>query len=199
MALNVVDDKGAPLSKLPFLWKNNFRAPVNKLCQRVFLDKLGERIVFERTASLLYEALLRKYHDTKDKTKLPPIERMEQFYFEERKHFDMTCEIMSALGGDPQLMTPSANVCGLAGTGWMQVISDPRTTFQHSLEIILQAELVDNACWEVLIELADKLEMKNAVELFEVALEEEGVHLQFVQRWVRELNVEGKVSPEAFA
>ncbi len=160
----------------------------------IFLDKLGERIAFERTGSRLYEALLSKYHGTADKQNLPELERLEQFYLEERKHFEMACEVMAKMGGDPTAMTPSADVCGVAGMGWVQVISDPRTTFLQSLETILQAELVDNACWEVLIELADNLGMKDAVAQFEIALEEESIHLQFVKRWVREMNLEGSVS-----
>ncbi len=162
----------------------------------IFLDKLGERIAFERTGSRLYEALLSKYHGTQDKEKLPPLERLEQFYLEERKHFEMASEVMVKIGGDPTAMTPSADVCGIAGMGWIQVIADPRTTFLQSLETILQAELVDNACWEVLIELADNLGLKYAVELFEIALEEESIHLDSVKRWVRELNLEGQVSTE---
>lgn len=159
----------------------------------IFLDKLGERIAFERTGVRLYEALLSKYHGTSDKQNLPELERLEQFYLEERKHFEMAADVMTKMGADPTAMTPSADVAGVAGMGWIQAISDPRTSFLQSLEVILHAELVDNSCWEVLIELADNLGMKDAVEQFEIALEEESVHLQFVKRWVREMNLNGGV------
>jgi hypothetical protein len=165
----------------------------------VFLDKLGERIAFERTGTRIYEALLSKYHGTEDKEGLPPLERLEQFYLEEKKHFEMACEVMTKIGGDPTAMTPSADICGVAGAGWIQVIGDPRTNFLQSLEIVLQAELVDNACWETLIELAENLDLIDAVDQFQIALEEENVHLAYVKSWVSQLNVSGKVEEDLFA
>lgn len=92
-------------------------------------------------------------------------------------------------------MTPSADIAGIAGMGWIQVINDPRTTFLQSLETILQAELVDNASWETLLELAIHLGLKEAVDEFTIALQEEEIHLETVKQWVKELNLDGKVSP----
>lgn len=162
----------------------------------VFLDKLGERIAFERTGVRLYEALLSKYEAAEDKSILPPLVRLEQFYLEEKKHFEMACEVMINVGGDPTAMTPAADICGVAGSGWMQVIADPRTNFLQCLEIILQAELVDNACWETLVVLADKLNMPDSVEQFKIALEEEDLHLAYVSSWVKQLNIEGDASDD---
>lgn len=159
-----------------------------------FMDKLGERIAFERTGTRLYEALLSKFHGSEDKTDLPPLEILEQFYHEELKHFRMASAVMKDIGGDPTAMTPSADVAGVAGMGWVQVIADPRTTFKQSLEIILQAELVDNACWEVLIELANDVQLKKYAEEFQKAFEEEQIHLSTVKGWVRELNLDKKVT-----
>ncbi len=160
----------------------------------VFMDKLGERIAFERTGTRLYEALISKYQGTSNQEGLPDLITIEQFYMEELKHFNMAAEIMMKLGGDPTAMTPSADIAGVAGMGWVQVINDPRTTFLQSLETILQAELVDNACWETLIELAAHLGLKEAVDEFTLALQEESVHLTTVKQWVKELNLDGKVS-----
>lgn len=161
----------------------------------VFMDKLGERIAFERTGTRLYEALISKYQGTEDQSVLPDITIIEQFYMEELKHFNMAAEVMMKLGGDPTAMTPSADIAGVSAMGWVQVISDPRTTFLQSLEAILQVELVDNACWETLVDLAGSMGLKEAVNEFTVALEEEAIHLATVKQWVRELNLTGKVSP----
>ena len=161
----------------------------------IFMDKLGERIAFERTGTRLYESLISKHIGTKDQRSLPDLTMLEQFYLEELKHFNMAAEIMMKLGGDPTAMTPSADIAGVAGMGWVQVINDPRTTFLQSLETILQAELVDNACWETLIEIAAGMGLQEAVEEFTVALEEEKFHLATVKQWVKELNLSGKVSP----
>lgn len=160
----------------------------------IFLDKLGERIAFEKMGVRLYDALLRKYYKTPDKQNLPELERLEQFYMEELKHIEMASDILSSLGGDPTMLTDSAYLSKTSSSGWIKVMNDPKTTFLHSLETILQVELVDNTCWEILIELADQLELKDAVAEFEIALEEENIHLQFVKKWVREMILEGAVS-----
>lgn len=91
-------------------------------------------------------------------------------------------------------MTPAADLCGTAALGWIQVITDPRATFLQSLEIILQAELVDNAGWELLIELAEKNAMGEMAVLFQQCLDEEAFHLLTVKQWVLELTLNGEVS-----
>jgi ferritin-like protein len=162
----------------------------------VFMDKLGERIAFERTGTRLYEALISKYNGSKDRSGFPDGSILEQFHSEELSHFRLASEVMTEIGGDPTAMTPSADVCGVAALGWVQAMTDPRTDFKQCLEIILQAELVDNACWEVLIELSDQLGLKSVSERFQTALNEEMVHLTTIKQWVRDLNVEGKLQAQ---
>lgn len=157
-----------------------------------FMDKLGERIAFERTGTRLYQALLSKYHGSEDKSSYPDISTLERFCVEEKNHFDMACAAMEEIGGDCTAMTPSADVAGVAAMGWIQVISDPRTSFKQSLEIILQAELVDNACWEVLIELAEDAGLSKLATDFQQALDEEKIHLETIKEWVLEFNLSGK-------
>lgn len=159
-----------------------------------FMDKLGERIAFERSGTRLYECLLSKYLGSDDKNSYPPIEILQQFHAEEKSHFQLTAETMKSLGGDPTAMTPSADICGVAALGWVQIMSDPRTNFKQCLEIILQAELVDNACWEVLIEMARETGLEPIAQKFEQALAEENNHLATIKEWVREFNVNGKVT-----
>jgi hypothetical protein len=160
-----------------------------------FVDKLGERLAFERTGTRLYEALLSKYMGSEDKKSLPELNRLEQFYLEELKHFHLACDVMKKIGGDPTAMTPAAAVSGTAAFGWLQVITDPRTSFLQSLEIILQAELVDNAGWELLIDLAEDLGLSELAVEFQQALDEEAFHLAMVKQWVQELTIHEQVSP----
>ncbi|HLT22773.1 MAG TPA: ferritin-like domain-containing protein [Bacteriovoracaceae bacterium] len=163
-----------------------------------FMDKLGERLAFERTGSRLYEALLSKHKGSTGSEFYPDYSVLTQFYEEEKQHFRLCAEVMEELGGDSTAVTPCADVAGVAGMGWMQVIADPRTTFQQSLEIILQAELADNACWENLIELAENLGLDSVVERFTKAKLEEDVHLETVRQWVKELTLNGGklITPE---
>lgn len=163
-----------------------------------FLDKLGERLAFERTGTRLYEALISKHKGSVEDNSLPELSILEQFCQEEMEHFQLCAQVMEEIGGDSTAVTPSADICGVAAQGWMQVLTDPRTTFQQSLEIILQAELADNACWENLIELADNLSLSDVVERFTKAKEEEEVHLNTIKQWVKELSLNGGqlIAPE---
>lgn len=157
-----------------------------------FIDKLGERIAFERTGTRLYEALLSKYEGTANKSALPPLKLLQQFYQEERRHFAMVCEVMTEIGGDPTAMTPAADVCAVASQGWVAIMADPRTTFPQCLEVILQAELVDNAGWELLVDLAQTAGLDDVSKRFTQALEEENFHLENVRNWVSQLVVNGE-------
>lgn len=162
-----------------------------------FMDKLGERLAFERSGTRLYEALISKFNGSDHKERLPEMTRIEQFYLEELKHFQLVAEIIAKIGGDPTAMTPAADLAGTASSGWVQVMTDPRTSFLQSLEIILQAELVDNAGWELLIELAERNNLGEIAIQFQQALDEEAFHLITVKQWVQELTLnEEIISPE---
>lgn len=157
-----------------------------------FMDKLGERIAFERTGSRLYEALISKYEGSEETSGFPELTIIQNFYQEERRHFEMLCECMEEIGGDATAMTPSADVAGVAAMGWVQVMTDPRISFKDSLEIILQAELVDNACWETLIELAEDVGLSKLANRFQEAADEEAIHLSTIKEWVKQFNLSGK-------
>lgn len=151
------------------------------------MDKLGERLAFERSGVRLYEALISKHQGSLHKENLPPLSMLVQFHQEELMHFYLVTDIMNELGGDATAVTPAADISGVASSGWVQVITDPRTTFLQSLEVILQAELVDNVGWEVLRELAVKEGLKDIARQFKMAMEEETIHLVTVKQWVQEL------------
>lgn len=159
----------------------------------VFIDKLGERLAFERSGTRLYEVLISKYNGSEDRDNLPILSQLEQFYLEEMKHFQLVSDAITKIGGDPTAITPAADVAGVASAGWVQVLTDPRTSFLQSLEVILQAELVDNVGWELLIELAENNELGDLAIQFQQALDEENIHLSEVKKWVQELTLEGRL------
>lgn len=164
---------------------------------QVFVEKLRERRTFEQSTAHLYETLLIKYHHSIKKDRLPDLNRIEQFYLEELSHIDLTEEILMELGCDPLKLTPAAEICDTAVQGWRDVISDKDTNFKQGLEIILQAELVDNASWEILIEISESLTKAKMAVLFQQALDEEQFHLNTIKQWVQELLLNDEVeSPE---
>jgi rubrerythrin len=150
----------------------------------LFMDKLGERLAFERTGTRLYEALVSKHDAFGRYTGGPSREALEHIRQEEYQHFTLLQSVIEQLDGDPTAVTPSANLHTTAAHGIQMVIVDPRTTLLQSLEAILIAELADNACWEALIELAQEAGQDTFVQQFQEALRNEQDHLDKVQAWL---------------
>jgi rubrerythrin len=150
----------------------------------VFLDLLGERLAFERTGTRLYDALLVKLEGADPRPGGPTREDLESIRDDEMRHFDLLRGAIESLGGDPTIVTPSANVCGVAGSGWVQAMTDPRTTLTEALKVALAAELADNDGWETLTDVAAGLGQDELVEQFREAASEEELHLTNVRAWV---------------
>lgn len=150
----------------------------------LFLDKLGERLAFERTGTRLYEALLSKYEAFGSFSGGPEQADIEDILHEEYSHFTMLQTTIEQLGGDPTAVTPAAALQATASQGIAKVIVDPRTTLLQSLEAILVAELTDHACWTTLLALAQKADETSLTKQFEQALLTEQEHLDKVYTWV---------------
>jgi rubrerythrin len=153
----------------------------------VLIDKMGERLAFERTGTRLYEALLAKIANGSEEAQmLPPIAEIERIREDEAMHFRMLVECMASLGADPTAQTPCADVAGVQSLGVMQVLGDPRTTVAQCLNAILTAELTDHAGWDLLIALAQQSGQDELVQRFTEAMRTEEEHLAKVQRWLRQ-------------
>jgi rubrerythrin len=150
----------------------------------VFIDTLGERAAFERTGTRLYEAMLAKYDALGSFDGGPTRERLVEIRDEELEHLGIIEEAIIALGGDPTVMTPAADVVGMQGTGLVQVMTDPRTTSDQCLGALLVAELADNDGWELLANLAEAMGHEEMAQTFRDALEAEEMHLEDVRRWI---------------
>ena len=150
----------------------------------VFIDKLGERVAFERTGTRLYDALLVKFEAANLHDGAPTREQIEKIRDDEIRHFGIVRDAMVQLGADPTAVTPSADVSGVAGQGWVQVLSDPRSTFSQCLVVMLAAESADVDGWELLATLADGLGFEDLAKQFRLALTEEEQHALLVRGWL---------------
>lgn len=160
----------------------------------ILMDKLGERVAFERAGTRLYEALISKYEDAEDKKSLPDKSRLEQFHQEELKHFEVVSQAVKLVGGELPIITPATDVNGSLSMNWMLAITDTRTSFLQALEIVLQAELVDHASWELLIELAERRELPEVATQFQECLNEKEIHLTTLKQWLQELTLDSQVA-----
>jgi len=150
----------------------------------VLLNKLGERLAFERSGTRLYEALLTKFDAEGSWDGGPTREQLKDFHDDEWRHFEMVHEALESLGSDPTTMTPAADVAGVASEGLVKVITDPRSSLAESMEAILIAELADHDGWEMLIGLTDILGQDELTSRFKGALKEEDEHLHWVRQWL---------------
>ena len=150
---------------------------------RVLMDKLGERLAFERAGTRLYDALMVKC--AADGSKIASSKEIKQIRDEEAVHFNLIGAAIQSLGGDPTAQTPAADVTGVEGAGLMQVLNDPKTTVAQALHAILVAEMVDNAAWDELIELTEQAGNDDLVARFTKARDEEQEHLEKVQSWYK--------------
>lgn len=150
----------------------------------VFLDALGERLAFERTGTRLYEALLAKFAASHHTEGGPTREEIEDIRDEELSHFQLLAQTMTDLGADPTSVTPSADISGVASSGVLAVLTDPRTTLTEALKAVLMLELTDNDSWMSLVEIADALGEDELAAEFEDALADEREHLSKVRGWL---------------
>ena len=154
----------------------------------ILLDKLGERLAFERQGTRLYQAFLEKFEALGDGASAgPSTEELRHICDEELEHFRLLQKTIIELGGDATVQTPSADVVGVLSHGMVQVVSDPRTTISQSLQAVLAAELADNDGWEMLGALAGELGISDLVEKCETAFSEEQEHLDKVRAWLTEM------------
>lgn len=179
--------EGFPIGSMPTLpVSEEADAEDEEVGMAVLLDKLSERLAFERMGTRLYEALLNKCEVLGEMSPGPTIEQIEQIGREEMEHFLLLNRTITDMGGDPTVQSPCADIAGVASMGIMQVLTDPRTSMAQCLQALLTAELTDNAGWELLIKLADNLGQDEMKAEFETALANEEEHLQNVRTWLSE-------------
>lgn len=151
----------------------------------VFINKLGERLAYERAGVRIYDQLIQKCQravDVSEQDK-PPVSRLEEFRNQEKEHFLILVECLEMLGADATAQTPDADASGVAAQGLLKVIVDPRTSISQSLEAMLSVELTDNVAWQLLVKLADDMGLEEMADKFRHAQAQEDVHLTTVKSW----------------
>lgn len=183
-----------PIGSVPI--PGTVRGAANTLLQKikgenpeVLFDKIGERIAFERTGARLYELLIGKCQARAEEASGVSLDVLIRIHNEEVDHFEMLVEAMRSLGGDPTAQTPSADVSGVAASGLLQVLSDPRTTVNQCLQTILLAEHGDHEGWLSLIRLAESAGLDEIVSKFEAAYAEETRHVDDIRSFLTHVHV----------
>ena len=155
---------------------------------QALMDKLGERLAFERAGARLYETALQRCEaaDSDDATAQPMLAGLQDILADEAGQALMLTECIEALGGDPTCQTPCATATAMQSMGLMQVMTEPRTTLAQTLSALLTAELVDNEGWTLLIEMVEEAGQSKWAKRFRIAAEREEMHLSRVREWHRQ-------------
>jgi rubrerythrin len=157
----------------------------------VLLDKLGERLAFERQGTRLYQAFLQKFQALGEEDGLGPTSaEIQHICDEELEHFRIVQKAIARLGGDATVETPSADVAVVLSHGILQIVSDPRTTVPQMLQALLSAELADNDGWQLLQQVAAEIGDRDLEEECRKAFEKEQEHLEKVRSWLLEITID---------
>lgn len=158
----------------------------------VLIDKLGERLAFERTGVRLYQALIDKVSTFAEPESLPfSLADLERIRDQELEHMHLLVSVIDDMGADPTAETPCADVAGVTAGGVMQTLTDPRTSIAQCLMAILTAELTDHSGWTLLVELGKTFNRgEEVVEQFRAAHQHEEQHVQLVQQWLSRIVLE---------
>ena len=178
--------EGHPVGSIPkpVEVKDKIKSALGAGAPPSLMDKLGQRLAFERTGTRLYEALISKHEAYGSFDGGPDRNQLLVILNEEHRHFTEVEQHIVLLGGDPTAVTPSANLAAVATEGVLKLVADPRTTLLQSLEAILIAELVDNDSWRMLCEAANQHGVAELVSLCEQAQITEQRHLELVRSWI---------------
>jgi ferritin-like metal-binding protein YciE len=164
---------------------------------QVFIDKLAERLAYERGGTRLYDALVAKFVAYADELQDVTLRDLVDIREEEASHAALIRTCIEQLGADPTAQTPSADLVGVMTAGFLQAATDPRTTLAQTLQVALAAELVDVTSWETLIWMAEEMGQDAMVVRFRKALQHESEHLAKVRNWYASLTMaSGALLPE---
>lgn len=184
----------------PTTVKGAARAAINLLRGKNtagLIDRLSQRLAFERTGTRLYDALLVKVETQDAWVGGPDIATVRRFRAEEHQHAEMLAGAMLDIGADPTAQTPLADVSGVVSLGVVQALVDPRTSLAQALDALLVAELADQAGWELLIEISATFGLSELGQSCLAAQLQEAEHLSTVKGWLsHHLQQESQSSPE---
>lgn len=155
----------------------------------VLVNKLGQRLAFERAGTRLYDAMIKKCEAGMNNAtaKVVSVDTLKKFRDEEWEHMLLVKSVMTELGLDATAMTPDADIGAVAAMGLPMVVSEPRTTILQCLEAIQIAELTDNAAWADLKELCLGMGLRDIADRFSKPIDQEKVHEDVVADWIRQL------------
>lgn len=151
------------------------------------LDLLSERLCFERSGVKLYDKVIERMRSAKEPMITKMIDQMQEHRDQEKEHEEWLEGCIRELGGDDKQLTPKARLVQEMSKGIEQVVMND-AQLPHLFQALLAAELVDNAGWDLLVELADEADDRATVKEFKKRLHEEEKHLVLMREAMAKLS-----------
>jgi bacterioferritin (cytochrome b1) len=144
------------------------------------IDVLNERLAFERAGVKLYDRILQVMGSSGDENILRMCDEMKEHRDDEKEHEEWLEAQIRGLGGDAHAETERSRLVTRESKGIEEVVmSDAQ--LPHLFHALLAAELVDNAGWDLLVQLAEEAGDREAKREFKKRLHREEDHLLFVR------------------
>ncbi len=153
---------------------------------QVLIDRIAERLAYERAGVRMYDAYLAKLRAAGDGGPIP-VEAVERIQAGELAHVHLLVDALERLGADPTAQTPCADLVGVQGMGFLQALTEPRTSVAQATATLLYVELADNDSWALLSHLARECGQDELAQRFDAGLREEEQHLALLREWTRQL------------
>ena len=152
-----------------------------KLNREKLLDKLGERWLFEKKGVALYALILRKLAVLGFAQDYSPLENYAR---QEKQHEELLEDVIRKLGGSPHHRTPSQLLVEQEARAFENIVNESDDPM-HLLHVLLDAELQDNASWELLVSLCKEAGEAELTARFQGPLKQEIEHLDGVRAIVK--------------
>ncbi len=143
-------------------------------------DLLSERLAFEVESVALYDCVLSALRDREEAPLVALADTMLDHRDQEREHIAWLEGQIGALGGTPQEQDAKPEL--REGHLFRRVRLDADAPLAHHFNALLDAELHNNAGWELLAQLADVVGDEDAYWQFSRRLDEEKAHLEFMRQ-----------------
>ena len=150
------------------------------------IDLLNERLAFERAGVKLYDRVLDVMRAQADGDFERMREELESHRAEEKEHEEWLEDQIRSSGGDAHAETDKSRLVTRESKGIEEVVMSD-AELPHLFHALLAAELVDNAGWDLLAQVADEAGDRQAKRDFKKRLHEEEDHLLFVRKAVEKL------------
>ncbi len=160
------------------------------------IDVLNERLAFERAGVKLYDRVLEVMRSAGSEDVDRMIPEMQKHRDEEKEHEEWLEERIRSLGGDAHSETERSKLVTRESKGIEDVVMSD-AELPHLMHALLAAELVDNAGWDLLAQIADEAGDHKSKREFKKRLHEEEDHLLLVRKAVEEFSFADVLGEEA--